>query len=308
MSKIIVIGCLEETLDTLRYLYSLNVKIDYLITLSKENANKTGISNWVDLLPFSKENQMPLLYVTQYNMKNELDYDLIKKLDPDVVYVIGWQRLIPTNIIDLAKLGFIGFHGSCNFLPWGRGRSPINWSIIENRNRFILHMFFITSGVDDGDIIGVEVFDIQSEETCRSLYYKTAISQARLIKKFITPIIENNYPRYPQLGEIFYYPKRTPDDGKINWELDSKDICRLVRAVTHPYPGAFSSINDKRVNIWRCQNFGDNQLTSDAKIGEVVFVSSNNFSEFVVKAGLGAILITEYESDNPIVLGDFFDV
>jgi methionyl-tRNA formyltransferase len=239
-------------------------------------------------------------------MKTTTDVELVRQLRPNVVFVIGWQRLIPKSIIDEVESGAIGFHGSANFLPWGRGRSPINWSIIEGRERFILHMFFITPGIDDGDIIGMEIFDLQPEETCRSAYYKVALSQARLIFQHVGAIRSCTCPRTPQSGPTFAYPKRTPEDGKIFWSDSGEDICRLVRAVTFP-SGAFSNLRGSRVNIWRCQYLGDNLLTANARPGEVAFVSSNSFAEVIVQTGHGAVLLTEYESRHPIDRGDCFD-
>lgn len=303
-----VVGCLEETLDTLAHLYHLGGSVDAIVTLPGEQAEKAGVTNWVDLEPFAEAHHIPLHRVELYSMKSRADAELMRSLNAEVALVVGWQRLIPPDLIDLAALGFIGFHGSANFLPWGRGRSPINWSIIEGRDRFILHMFFITPGVDSGDVIGFEVYDICREDTCRSVYYKTAMAQATLIHRFLPKILEGNCPRYPQVGEEFYYPKRTAEDGRIDWNLPGEDVCRLVRAVTRPYPGAFGLLAGERVRIWRCQYFGENLLTEHLRPGEVAFVSSNMWAEVVVRCGRGAVLIDDYESPVTIRRGDVFDV
>lgn len=308
MSNLTVVGCLEETLDTLSYYYFLGGKVDNIITLSKNRAIKAKISNWVDLNGFANKHNIPVYYVNHYNMKTKSDFELVKKLNPDLMLVIGWQRLIPENIIQLPSKGVIGFHGSSNFLPWGRGRSPINWSIIEGRNRFILHMFFITPGIDSGKIIGFEIYEITSEDNCRSVYYKTAMAQAILINRFLDNILAGNCQLYPQSGVEFYYPKRTPDDGKINWNLPALEICKLIRAVTHPYPGAFSLLKGEKIFFWRCQYFGDDLITVNSKPGEVLFISTNKFSEIAVKCGKGSILINEYDSKIKLKQGDIFEV
>jgi len=306
-NAVVVIGCLQETLDTINYLYYLSGKVDAAVTITKKQASSLNITNWVDLGVFCRKKNIPLYYVKCYSMKTNKDLKMIKILNPQVIFVVGWQRLIPEKIIRIPEAGCIGFHGSANFLPWGRGRSPINWSIIEGRNRFILHMFFIRPGVDDGEIIGFEVYDITSEDTCRSVYYKTAMAQAKLIHRFLPSIRSKSCPRYPQMGKIYYYLKRTPEDGKINWNNSTRDICRLVRAVTFPYPGAFSVLKNKKVFIWQCQDFGNSLITSDAKPGEVIFVSSNKRNEFVVKCKDGSILVTEYTSPRNIKIGDKFE-
>jgi methionyl-tRNA formyltransferase len=139
----VVIGCLEETLDTLEIMRQLGEKPDYIITLTEEQAIKAEATNYVDISKWASKNGIPYSYVKSYNMKNEEDYQFIKTLNSDILIVLGWQRLIPNEILKCVKIGTIGFRGSCNFLPWRRGRSLINWSIIERRSRFILHMFFI---------------------------------------------------------------------------------------------------------------------------------------------------------------------
>lgn len=307
MRPIVVIGCLEETLDTLSFLDSLGTRVDALITLPADLGARSGLTNWVDLGPLAQGLGLPVHYVDGYSMKGDSDYELVGSLAPEVILVVGWQRLVPDRIIQLSKLGCIGFHGSANLLPWGRGRSPINWSIIEGRDRFILHMFFIAPGVDDGDIIGLEVYDIQPEDTCRSVYYKTAMAQARLIGRFLPKIRKGQCPSYPQLGEAYHYPKRTPEDGRIDWSWPGERICRLVRAVTRPYPGAFTFLSRQKVCVWSCQYFGDNLLTSHGRPGEAVFVSSNELREVVVQTGKGAVVLTNYQSPAEIKPGDVLD-
>ncbi len=307
MGNIVVIGCLEETLDTLSFFYHLGGSVDAVVTLPEKVTLDAGSTNWADLKPFAREHNLPLHMGTSYSMDNPEDFKLIRKLDPVIMPVVGWQRLVPDSIISLAPMGCVGFHGSANFLPWGRGRSPINWSIIEGRNRFILHMIQLAPGVDDGDIIGFEVYDIQPEDTCRSVYYKTSMTQARLLRRFLPLILKGICPHSPQAGEPFYYPKRTSGDGLIDWKAPAEQVNRLVRAVTFPYPGAFTYLNGKRVNIWESRNFGDNLLTADAKPGEVVFVSSNHLREAVVQTGKGALLVTSYESEEELKTGNIFD-
>jgi len=307
VSSVVVLGCLEETIDTLRHLAALGTKVDALVTLTEADAKKAGTTNWFDLAPFAREQGIPIHHVASYSLQDARDLALFQTLAPAVVYVVGWQRLVPEAILRTAAKGFIGFHGSCNFLPRGRGRSPINWSIIEARDRFILHMFFIEPGVDDGKVIGCEIYDIRPEDTCRSVYYKTALAQAALMHRFSRPILEGTATGWAQEGEPFYYPKRTPEDGRIDWSWPAEKICRLVRAVTRPYPGAFSEIRGMRVAVWHAIDLGDNQITAHAKPGEIVFVSANAMREVIVQTGRGAVLLSEYDAQTPLKTGDRFD-
>jgi len=298
-----VIGCLEETIDTLDYLYHIGETVDIIYTINSEKARNLKVTNYVDLKDYAKKNKISIEYFEKYSMKTKYDIDLILDCDADFIFVLGWQRLIPGDIIEKATQKFFGFHGSYNFLPWGRGRSPLNWSIIEKRNRFILHMFEITPSVDDGNIVDMEVFEINQYDNIRSLYYKTAIKQAIMIKRFINnyDIKKNTY--YPQIGDNFYYPKRNPEDGLIFWNNKASDICCLVRALTKPYPGAFSYCNNKKIHIWSCQYFWDDINKVYFEIGEVIFTSSNEKKEFVVNCGEGQLLVTEYTYNGTIKKG-----
>lgn len=307
MTDLVVLGCLEETADTLSYLEQLGHRVDAVVTLPEAEAVRARSTNWYDLRPFTEARGIPLFEVDSYAMKGEADQRLFQRLDPGAIFVVGWQRLVPAGILDLARHGCYGFHGSANLLPWGRGRSPINWSIIEGRDRFLLHMFRLAPGVDDGAIVGLEVYDIRPADTCRSVYYKTAMAQARLIERYSRPILEGRAPATPQVGDAFHYPKRTPEDGRIVWSATANDICALVRAVTRPYPGAWGTLQGERVMVWRAEDFGDNLLTAHAAPGEVVFVSSNGMRECVVQVGRGAVLLVDYESPLPLKPGMRFD-
>ena len=108
-----------------------------------------------------------------------------------------------------------------------------------------------------------------------------------------------------QVGDEFYYPKRTPEDGRIDWSWDSERICRLVRAVTFPYPGAFSQLGDERVMIWDCEPFS-RDFFDKAAPGEVCFVADNGSGEFVVRSGDGTLLVTRSEGKIPVREGDRF--
>jgi len=301
----VLLGCLEETRDTLAHLIHLGEKPDHIVCISREEADRQKITNFVDMQSLSQELSIPCSVVTQYSMNSESDLSLFRKLRPRVLLVVGWQRLVPNTILGQVELGAIGFHGSCNILPWGRGRSPINWSIIEGRNRFALHMFFIKPGVDDGDIIGIKLYDINPWDNCRSVYYKTAIAQAELLAACLPSIRGGECPRMAQHGKEFYYPKRTPRDGRIDWNQDAESICRLVRAVTWPYPGAITEIDGIEVKIWDAQPFSSD-FFNNATPGEICFVTGNRMGESVVACRSGSVLLKHVESSAVIRLGNRF--
>jgi methionyl-tRNA formyltransferase len=164
-------------------------------------------------------------------------------------------------------------------------------------------MFFIKPGVDDGDIIAIRPYDINPWDNCRTVYYKTAIAQAELLARYLPLLRSGHCPAIPQRGEAFFYPKRQPDDGRIDWKADADSICRLIRAVTWPYPGAFSELKGQRVMIWEGQPFS-RDFFQDAPPGRVCFVADNGTGEFAVRCGDGSVLVTKCDGPPNLVVGE----
>jgi methionyl-tRNA formyltransferase len=290
--KIVVCSCTEFGYEIVDFLLANGISISYLVSLSPEQAIQYKVSGYKSFEPLSKKYNISIYYPELYSMK-ESDSDFFEKEKFDLLLVCGWQRLIPNKILETIKICGIGSHGSSELLPKGRGRSPVNWSIIEGKKQFILQLFMLTPKIDDGDIVYHETFDINEWDTCKTIYYKTSVVMKRALLKLIPNILSNNFSRTPQSGEPSFYPKRTPDDGLIDWNKPLKEIHNFVKALAKPYPGAFSFIDKQKIMIWEAQPFDRKITFSDAKLGEIVEKFSTG--DFVVKCNDGTLLITEYE-------------
>ena len=115
-------------------------------------------------------------------------------------------------------------------------------------------------------------------------------------------ILSNNFSRIPQSGEPSFYPKRTPEDGLIDWDKPLKEIHNFVKALTKPYPGAFSFIDKQKIMIWEAQPFDTKITFPNSHYGEVVEKFSSG--DFVINCMDGSLLITNYEGD--VESGDTF--
>ena len=293
-SKIIFCGCTESGLDVLNFLISKKFEISQIISLDPDQAIQYKVSGYESYIDVAKKFSIPIYFPKEYSLKNSQDLNFFEKNNFDLLIVGGWQRLIPQNILKCIKIGGVGFHGSSEFLPKGRGRSPVNWSIIEGKDRFILHAFLMTPGVDDGDILEHEIFDITQWDTCKTVYYKISIVQKQILERLIPKLLSNNFERHSQTGEPTFYPKRTPDDGLIDWSKPMIEIHNFVRALTRPYPGAFTYQKNHRINIWNAQPF-DTKIIYQSPFGEVVEKFSTG--DFVVNCKDGLLLITDYDGE-----------
>lgn len=306
--KIVICGIQDQLLEILYYLRNEGIKVTHVVTISEQEAKRQKASGWV-----SYENLLPkdvmLKYIDHYAMtNNDNDYNYFQEQRFDILLLGGWQRLIPERILRTIKYGGIGQHGSSDYLPKFRGRSPINWSIILGKKRIVWHIFFMTAGVDDGEIIDFETFQINEWDDCHTIYYKVGIVVKEMYKRNIPKILSGNIDTLPQTGEVTFYEKRSPNDGKISFNKSVYDIYNLVRGVTHPYPGAFCYVKrsgeEKKVMIWKCQPF-DSFLSFYVKnkYGEVVEVF--NDGRYIIKAEEGLLLITESD-DTEVKVGDVY--
>ena len=292
-SKIVICGCTEAGFETLEFLLEQNITISYIVSLDNKQAKRWNVSGYCSFEKLSKKYNVPIYYPKSYSLKEKDDLDFFQHHSFDLLILGGWQRLIPDNILSTLKIGGIGVHGSSEMLPKGRGRSPVNWSLIEGKNKYILQLFLMTPGIDDGDILDFQTFDINKWDTCRTVYYKISVVQKRKLLELIPKLIKNEFKRIPQTGEPTFYPKRTPQDGLINWNQNSEKLFDFIRAITKPYPGAFSYLDNKKIKIWKAQPF-DNKITYDQnKVGQIVEIFSSG--DFVVNCYAGSLLVTEYD-------------
>ena len=293
-AKIVMCGCLEMGWEVVRHLLDNGIQISYFVTLTPETALQCKVSGYENYKDLADRYCIPVYYAESYSLtsKNEIDFFRTHKFD--LLIQGGWQRLFPEDLLNSLSIGAIGIHGSSDFLPKGRGRSPINWSLIEGQKRFIFHYFLIKPGIDDGDIFYFEAVDINDFDTCRTIYYKNSIVSKKVLLEWIPRLASGEYVAFKQQGDPTYYLKRTPEDGLIDWSKNVFEIYNFVRALTHPYPGAFSYIDGERVEIWRAQPF-DTRITYFGKReGEIVEVFKTG--DFVVNCNSGLLLVTHFHT------------
>lgn len=298
--KVAVAGCKHTTKELILGLERHGFNIDHCITINPKKAKEQKVSGYMDLRSFLEEKSIPYTVVNTYSLKDDKDMEALLSLKLDILLVMGWQRLIPDWFLESLSIGAFGMHGSSKPLPYGRGRSPINWSLIQGKNVFYTHLFQYKPGVDDGPIAGVQTFDINQYDTCLTLHFKNTISMIWLCVKYLPSLIDGSAELAPQPKEgVAYYPKRSEEDGLIYWEDSTKDIYNLIRAVTKPFPGAFSYLDDdlsKKIYIWAAQPFDTKLDYKNAGPGEIVEVFYN--SMFAVKTSDSVMLITESEGHN----------
>jgi methionyl-tRNA formyltransferase len=173
-------------------------------------------------------------------------------LKPAVIYSFYYRYLIPESVLRLAPLGAYNLHGS--LLPAYRGRAPVNWMIVNGEREAGVTLHHMVARADAGDIVGQRAVAIDDSDNALTLYRKLVPLGVQLIDELHPKIVAGAAPRRKlDISKGSYFGRRTPEDGRIDWRWPARRIFNLVRAVTHPYPGAFCFVGGRKLLIWEAK-------------------------------------------------------
>jgi UDP-4-amino-4-deoxy-L-arabinose formyltransferase/UDP-glucuronic acid dehydrogenase (UDP-4-keto-hexauronic acid decarboxylating) len=207
----------------------------------------------------------------------------IRLSNPDILFSFYYRNLIKPAILDIPAAGCLNLHGS--LLPKYRGRCPINWVLVNGEKETGVTLHYMTARPDDGDIVAGRKIAISDSDTAKTLHDKT-VQAARILLDEVLPQIKNGTAhRTPQdHSQATYFGGRSPQDGQIDWLISAAAVNNLVRAVTAPYPGAFSHIGDKKCLFWEVSVLPD----ADTKTRPGTIISTK---PLVISCGDGAIRV-----------------
>jgi UDP-4-amino-4-deoxy-L-arabinose formyltransferase/UDP-glucuronic acid dehydrogenase (UDP-4-keto-hexauronic acid decarboxylating) len=183
------------------------------------------------------------------NINHPLWVRRIKDMAPDILFSFYYRHLVKPAILDIPPAGCLNLHGS--LLPKYRGRCPVNWVLIHGETETGVTLHYMTAKPDAGDVVSRKKVAISDGDTARSLHEKQARASRELLAEVLPQIKNGAAPRVPQdAAQATYYGGRRPADGEIDWTKEPHQIRNLVRAVTRPYPGAFSYVGDRKCLFW----------------------------------------------------------
>ncbi|MEZ3427385.1 MAG: hypothetical protein K1W13_08270 [Lachnospiraceae bacterium] len=299
--KVVVFGVKDTTERIVEFIQENICPVDLVVTISREVLSKNQVSGFKGLSSLTEKYGIQVREVDSYALKDETTRDFFLENTFDIGISMGWQRLIPAAVLERFRHGVFGFHGNCAYLPFGRGRSPLNWSIINGDTRFILNLFRYDEKADSPNIFANEMCAITPYDTVRSMQYKNIICSKNLIRRLLAAYKEGNISIRQESKDFdSWYEKRTPEDGKIDFHGRTRDIYNLIRGVSAPFPGAFAFVKGEKVIIWEAVPFDEMLDFSDYKPGEVIEVFDG---QPVVRTVDGSLLIKNYEADITIVRG-----
>jgi methionyl-tRNA formyltransferase len=254
-----------EASAPLKRLIEIGENILGLVTLDPESLVK--VAGATDLAQITEDAQIPTLRIRNINQPEAVAW--IREKTPDVVLVVGWTQLLKQELLRIPKIACLGFHAS--LLPKYRGRAPVNWAIINGETVTGNTMLKLEPDADTGDIVAQKTIPITDEDDCKTIYQKVGQTEVQMLEEVLPMIRRGVLPRKKQEdSQATVMPKRRPEDGLIAWGRSTREIYNWVRALTDPYPGAFSWLNGKRIWIWAARTDGGLISNKSHRPGEVI--------------------------------------
>lgn len=293
--NICLIGCVKSSDIAFNTLLE-NTKINFnLLICSKKS---TFNSDFVELGEKAKKKKIEFIYeenIKDFNAKKIiLDNHKI-----DLVFVIGWSKIIKEPILSSYKNKIIGFHPA--ELPKNRGRHPIIWALVLGLKKTASTFFFLTKEPDAGDILNQKIIKISNKDYAKDLYDKVLKAIPEQINEIIDDFLHDSLNPVRQLKkDSNVWRKRGEIDGKIDWRMSSKNIYNLIRALADPYPGAYFIYNKKKFLVSSSKIV--NLKIDNQEPGRII---RNNSKELIVKTGDKAISFSKNQFKDKIE-GEFF--
>lgn len=248
------------------------------------HADNPGESVWFESVAnLAREHGLPVYMPESPNTPAMLE--VLRALKPDLFLSVYYRRLLAPEALALPAVAAVNLHGS--LLPKYRGRAPLNWAIIHGELETGVTLHHMTAEADAGDIIAQAAVRIGLDDTALVVYQRMIKTAEALLAEAFPLIVAGTAPRRPQDHRAAtVFGRRRPEDGRIDWSWPTSRIHNLVRAVTHPYPGAFTAWKGWRLFVWETC-VADTNGTS-APPGRIVEARTDGI---VVQAGDGRLLV-----------------
>ena len=244
---------------------------------------------------FALENNLKIYQPIKVKNNNEF-IEEIKALNPDVICVVAYGKILPKEILEIPKLGCINVHAS--LLPKYRGAAPIQWAILNGDEKTGVTTMYMDVGMDTGDMILKQEVEIGENETTGELWDRLSKIGGQLLVETLKQIEQKKAPRIPQGEDFTMAPMLEKQVANIDWENQTaKQIKNLVRGL-NPIMGAYSTLENKKIKLWKVDvlDKSDELFDESRKNGEVLL--SNCKNGLYIKAKDGIIKVLEIQGEN----------
>lgn len=246
--KIVFMGTPDFARDSLSAIYDAGHEIPAVITVPDKPKGRGMKLIPCEVKEYAIEKNIKV-YQPEKLRKNKEIVDTLKDINPDVICVVAYGKIIPKEILEIPKYGCVNVHPS--LLPQYRGSAPIQWAILNGDKETGVTTMYLDEGMDSGDIILQTKTPIDKDETSGELWDRLSKIGAELLVETLEKIENKTAPRIKQPKEFTLAPMLEKSQAKIDWESKTaQEIKNLVRGL-NPIMGAYSVLNEKKIKFWK---------------------------------------------------------
>ena len=215
-------------------------------------------------------------------------------MNPDIICVVAYGKILPPEILEIPKKGCINVHGS--LLPKYRGAAPIQWSVLNGDKTTGITTMYMDVGMDTGDMILKQEVEIEENETTGELWDRLSKLGGELLVETLKQIEAGTAPRIPQGEDFTTAPMLDKQMAKIDWNNKTAiEIKNLVRGL-NPIMGAYTFLNGKKIKFWKVELANEQKTNENLKNGTVIL--SNPKEGLYIKTKDGILKIIEIQGEN----------
>ena len=283
MLRVVFMGTPDFAEKSLRKVYEAGYKIEAVVT----NIDKPK-GRGMKLIPspvkqFAEEKGIKVLQPLKIRNNTEF-IEEIKNINPDVICVVAYGKILPKELLDIPRLGCVNVHGS--LLPQYRGAAPIQWAVLNGDKKTGITTMYMDVGMDTGDMILKQETEIGEDETTGELWNRLADIGADLLVETLKLIEEGKAPREKQGENFTLAPMLDKEMAKIDWQNKTAiELKNLVRGL-NPIMGAYSFLNGKKIKFWKVQILNEKEL-------EIEFPELQEYSYKMKNIEPGTVLFSD---------------
>lgn len=287
--RILFMGTPEFAVPSLEKLMEEHEIIGVFTKVDKPNTRGKKIK-YTPVKEYALEHNIPVYQPN--SLRVEETFEIIKELNPDLIVVVAYGKIIPNNIIEYPKYGIINVHSS--LLPKFRGAAPINAAIIAGEKESGVTIMDIAEELDAGDIILAGKTEISEEDTFLTLHDRLKVIGAEKLVEAVRTIEAGTAVRTSQNhSEATFVKPYKKTDCIVDWNKTKEEVFNFVRGM-NPFPTAFTYHNEKVLKIYAIEKL--DKIYDQGEIGEIVDVIKGK--GFVVKVKDGSIILTNIKPEN----------
>ena len=289
--KIVFMGTPDFARESLKKLVDEKFNVIACFTNPDKPSGRGMKSSMSEVKKYAIENNIPVYQPVKLR-KNEEILDILKKLNPDLIVVVAYGKILPIEILELPKLGCINVHGS--LLPNYRGAAPMQWAIINGEEKTGITTMYMDKGMDTGDMLLKKEVIISDEDNFETIHDKMKVLGANLLVDTLCKIMEGNIERIKQPLEGTIAPMIDKSMTHINFNKNAKEIFNFVRGLS-PVPGTYMETSDgKRYKVYKV-GYDETNEFNNIESGKIVRC---NKKELIIKCNNGIISILSIQPLN----------